>query len=161
MSRDQGGHYILTIEALCTVPQGLWGGGGGAASLAPEVHSTEGAEEWHRHSCLQPQNPALERCWRGSRSCFDVLRVIGVQRVNRLSGPLIFAVGKHQQLKHAAACRSMPQHLFLGPVGGGFEACHSMPQHTGNWVGTFLGGNIGPNYQSYPCAVVCQRWTVL
>ena len=28
------------------------------------------------------------------------------------------------------ACRSMPQHLILWPVGGGFEACRSMPQHT-------------------------------
>ena len=28
------------------------------------------------------------------------------------------------------ACRSMPQHLFLGPVGGCFEACRSMLQHT-------------------------------
>ena len=27
------------------------------------------------------------------------------------------------------ACRSMPQHLILGPVGRGFEACRSMPQH--------------------------------
>ena len=34
------------------------------------------------------------------------------------------------------ACRSMPQHLILGPVGGGFEACRSMPQHTENWAQT-------------------------
>ena len=30
------------------------------------------------------------------------------------------------------ACCSMPWHLILGPVGGGFEACHSMPQYTEN-----------------------------
>ena len=40
------------------------------------------------------------------------------------------ATGRHQRLKHAAACRRMPQHLSSGPVGGGFEACRSMPQHT-------------------------------
>ena len=28
------------------------------------------------------------------------------------------------------ACCSMLQHLFLGPVGRGFEACRSMRQHT-------------------------------
>ena len=55
----------------------------------------------------------------------------------------------------------MPQHLFLGLVGGGFEACRSMPQHTENWVGTFRGNNVGPKCQSHPCAVIRQRWTVL
>ena len=33
------------------------------------------------------------------------------------------------QPQHAAACRSMPQHLFFGAAHGGFEACRSMPQH--------------------------------
>ena len=68
-------------------------------------------------------------------------------------------------LQDATACCSMPQHLLLRPVGGGFEACHtachSMPQHTENWVGTLLAKNIGPKYQSHPTAVICQRWTVL
>ena len=58
-------------------------------------------------------------------------------------------------------CRSAPQHLVLGPVGAGFEACHSMLQHTENCAGVFFGKNIGSKYQSPPCAVICQRWTVL
>ena len=28
------------------------------------------------------------------------------------------------------ACRRIPQHLFWGPVGGGFEVCCSMLRHT-------------------------------
>ena len=36
--------------------------------------------------------------------------------------------GKLVQPQHAAACRSMPQHLFFGAAHGGFEACRSMPQ---------------------------------
>ena len=51
-------------------------------------------------------------------------------------------VCKRQRLKHAVACRSMPQHLCLGPVGGGFEACRSMPQHTDNLAWIFFGGGI-------------------
>ena len=38
------------------------------------------------------------------------------------------------------ACCSMPLHLFLGPVGGGFEAFCSMPQPTENCFGAFGGG---------------------
>ena len=38
-------------------------------------------------------------------------------------------VTKLVQPQHAAACRSMPQHLFFGAAHGGFEACRSMPQH--------------------------------
>ena len=36
---------------------------------------------------------------------------------------------KQVQPQHAAACRSMPQHIFFGAAHGGFEACRSMPQH--------------------------------
>ena len=62
------------------------------------------------------------------------------------------ATACHSMLQHAAACHSMPQHA---------TACHSMPQHTENWVGNFFWGTIGPKYQFHPCAVICQRWTVL
>ena len=59
------------------------------------------------------------------------------------------ASNKHQRLKHAAACRSMGQHLFLGPVSRGCEACHSMPQHTENWARVSWGKYIGPKYLSH------------
>ena len=54
----------------------------------------------------------------------------------------------HQRLKHAAECRSMPQHLILGPVGGGFEACRSTPQHTENSAQTKI---LIPSFST--CAV--------
>ena len=37
-----------------------------------------------------------------------------------------------EQAPMVEACCSMPQHLILWPVGGGFEACCSMLQHTEN-----------------------------
>ena len=33
--------------------------------------------------------------------------------------------GARDQAPTVEACRGMPQHLFLGTVGGGFEACRS------------------------------------
>ena len=57
---------------------------------------------------------------------------------------------KHQRLKHATACRNLPPHLFLGPVGGGLEACRSMPQHTENWGGTFWGKKSDQNINPIP-----------
>ena len=68
--------------------------------------------------------------------------------------------GARDQAPTVEACRGMPQHLFLGTVGGGFEACRSMLQHTENWVGTFSGKNMEPKYQSHPFAVIGQRWAV-
>ena len=37
---------------------------------------------------------------------------------------------------------SLLQHLFWGPIGGGFEACRSMPQHTEDCFGTFWGNHL-------------------
>ena len=45
------------------------------------------------------------------------------------AGTFWFVLSKLVQPQHAAACRSMPQHLFFGAAHGGFEACRSMPQH--------------------------------
>ena len=48
------------------------------------------------------------------------------------------------------ACRSMPQHLILWLVGGGFEACRSTLKI---W--------LRPKYESHLLAVIQQRWLVL